>query len=199
MRLPAIFYTTVMTAVLTTVHAADLPTGGNIVAGSGSISQNGTTMTVTQDTAKMVTNWDSFSIGPGHSVHFQQPSADSVALNRVLGSDVSVIQGSLTANGKLFLINPNGVTFTPDAQVNTGSLVASTQAMKTQDFLSGNYTFEGASSNAITNKGNIAVAKGGTVALIAAKIINEGTLEAEGGNVLLGAGNKVTLDLGGSC
>lgn len=197
MRLPALFYTTVMTAALASSHAAELPTGGNIVAGTGSITQNGSTMTVTQDTDKMVANWDSFSIGQGHSVHFQQPSTDSVALNRVLGSDVSVIQGSLTANGKIFLVNPNGVTFTPEAQVNTGSLVASTQAMKTEDFLSGNYTFEGASSNAVINKGNIAVAKGGTVALIAAKILNEGTIEAEGGDVLMGAGNKVTLDLGG--
>lgn len=197
MRLPVLFSTTVMSTALVAAYAAELPTGGAIVAGSGSISQNGTAMTITQDTAKMVANWDSFSIGQGHSVHFQQPSADAVALNRVLGSDVSVIQGALTANGKIFLVNPNGVMFTPSAQVNTGSLVASTQAIKTEDFLSGNYAFEGTSSNAITNKGNIAVSKGGSVALIAAKIINEGTIEAEGGNVLLGAGNKVTLDLGG--
>lgn len=197
MRVPAIFYTTVMTAALVTANAADLPTGGQIVAGSGSISQNGTAMTVTQDTAKLVTNWQSFSVGQGHSVNFVQPSANSVALNRVLGSDVSVIQGSITANGKVFLINPNGVTFTPSAQVNTGGIVAATQGMKTEDFLAGNYKFEGTSDKAVINQGNIQVAKGGTVALVAARIINEGTITAESGNVLLGAGNKVTLDLGG--
>lgn len=197
MRLPAFYYATVMTAVLTSAYAADLPTGGQIVAGSGNISQNGNAMTITQDTAKLVTNWQSFSIGQGNSVHFQQPNADAVALNRVLGSDVSVIQGSITANGKVFLVNPNGVTFTPTAQVNTGGVVASTQAMKTEDFMAGNYRFEGTSGNAVVNRGNIAVAKGGTIALIAAKIVNEGTLSAEGGNVLLGAGNTVTLDLGG--
>lgn len=186
-----------MTTVMTSVYATDLPTGGQIVAGSGNIAQSGNAMTVTQDSAKLVTNWDSFSIGQGHSVNFVQPNADAVALNRVLGSDVSVIQGSITANGKVFLINPNGVTFTPTAQVNTGSIVASTQAIKTEDFLAGNYTFAGTSGNAIVNQGNIKVAKGGTVALVAAKILNEGIIEADDGNVLAGAGNKVTLDLGG--
>lgn len=197
MRLSPVFTTTVMTAALVSAYAADLPTGGNIVAGSGSISQNGNTLTVTQGTQKMVADWQTFSVGQGHTVNFQQPSADSVALNRVLGSEVSVIQGSINANGKVFLVNPNGVTFTKDAQVNTGSLVASTRNMKVEDFLSGRYTFEGTGSNAIINQGNIHVAQGGSVALIAARIVNEGNIEAESGNVLLGAGNKVTLDLGG--
>jgi len=65
----------------------------------------------------------------------------------------------------------------------------------------GNYKFEGASSNAIINQGHIIASgdngKGGTIALIAAKITNEGSLAANAGNVLLGAGSAVTLDLGG--
>ncbi|HEY0901797.1 MAG TPA: filamentous hemagglutinin N-terminal domain-containing protein [Micavibrio sp.] len=178
------------------VFAGDLPTGGQIIAGSGSISQNGSTLTVTQDTPHMAANWQSFSIGQGHTVNFQQPSAQAVALNRVLGSDVSVIQGALNANGKVFLINPNGVTFTPDAQVNVGGLVASTLQMDTDDFMAGHYRFAGDSTQAITNQGAIN-APGGTVALIAAKIINEGQITADGGHVLMGAGAKVTLDLGG--
>ncbi len=71
-----------------------LPTGGAVVAGSGSIVQAGKVMTVTQTTAKMAADWQSFNIGAGNSVNFVQPSASSVALNRVLGSDVSVIQGN---------------------------------------------------------------------------------------------------------
>lgn len=176
---------------------AELPTGGNIVAGSGSISSTGNTMTVVQTTDRMAANWQSFSIGQGKTVNFVQPSSSAVALNRVLGSDVSVIQGSINANGKIFLLNPNGVLFTPTAQVNVGSIVASTLSMSTADFMAGNYKFEGNSSNAIVNQGNITAAEGGTIALIAAKIINDGTLTANAGNVLLGAGSKVTLDLGG--
>lgn len=177
-------------------YANDLPTGGQVVAGSGTISQNGTTMTVTQDSASMAANWQSFSIGQGHTVNFVQPSANAVALNRVLGSDVSVIQGALTANGKIFLVNPNGVLFTPDAQVNVGGLVASTLDISPQDFMDGNYTFEGDSTAAVTNQGSIH-APGGTVALVAATIINDGDIDAERGEVLMGAGRKVTLDFGG--
>ncbi len=192
-----LFTTALLIVLAMPTYAADLPEGGQIVAGSGAINQSGNNMTITQDSAKMAANWNSFSVAQGHSVNFVQPSANAVALNRVLGSDVSLIQGSINANGQVFLINPNGVTFTPDAQVNVGGLVASTQNITTQDFLDGNYVFEGNSSNAIINQGNIKTPNGGTVALIAAKIINEGNIEAPSGNVLMGAGNKVTLDLGG--
>lgn len=177
--------------------AANLPTGGNIVAGAGTISQSGNVMTITQGTARMAADWQSFSIGQGSTVNFVQPSASSVALNRVLGADVSVIQGALHANGQVFLINPNGVLFNQTAQVNVGGITASTLNISNADFMAGNYKFAGASSNAIVNQGNITAANGGTIALIAAKITNDGNLTANGGNVLLGAGSKVTLDLGG--
>ncbi len=180
------------------IQAAEvLPSGGNVVAGTGTISQSGSAMTIHQNTGKLAIDWQSFNIGQGNTVNFVQPSASSVAMNRVLGSDVSVIQGALNANGQVFLINPNGVLFTKDAQVNVGGIVASTLNISTADFMAGNYKFEGNSSNAVINQGNITTAPGGTVALIAAKITNTGTLTAEQGNVLLGAGSKVTLDLGG--
>lgn len=182
------------------VHA-QLPTGGQVVAGSASMASQGNTLTITQTSERMAADWQSFSIGKGHTVNFVQPSSSAVALNRVLGSDVSVIQGALNANGQVFLVNPNGVLFTKDAQVNVGGIVASTLNISTQDFMAGHYKFEGASSNAIVNQGNITAhgngQGGGTVALIAARISNEGTLTAEKGNVFMGAGRKVTLDLGG--
>lgn len=179
------------------VHAADLPSGGEIVGGSGTISQSGNTMTITQDTANLAANWQSFSIGSGHTVNFVQPSSTATALNRVLGGDVSVIQGSLNANGRVFLINPNGVLFSPEAQVNVGGLVASTLNLSTEDFMAGNYSFEGSSTASIVNQGSIHAADGGTVALVAARIINEGSIFADQGDVLMGAGNRVTVDLGG--
>jgi len=177
--------------------AGDLPTGGQVVGGTGSIAQSGSTMTVQQGSDRLAVDWASFSVGQGNTVNFVQPSATSVAFNRVLGTDVSVIQGAIRANGQVFLQNPNGITFTPTAQIDVGSLVASTLSLRVADFMAGNYTFEGSSSNAILNQGHITAAHGGTVALIAAKINNEGSLTAGGGNVLLGAGSKVTLDMGG--
>ncbi|MGM0954254.1 MAG: MBG domain-containing protein, partial [Pseudomonadota bacterium] len=61
----------------------------------------------------------------------------------------------------------------------------------------GNFTFEGDSSSAIVNQGNIRTADEGYVALIAAEIINEGSIKAPKGDVLMGAGSRVTLDMGG--
>ncbi|MBX5459778.1 MAG: filamentous hemagglutinin N-terminal domain-containing protein [Steroidobacteraceae bacterium] len=177
--------------------AASLPEGGQIAAGAGAIAQSGNTMTITQTSDKLAVDWQSFSIGPGHAVRFLQPSSAAIALNRVLGADVSLIQGSLSANGQVFLINPNGVLFTPTARVDVGGLVASTRNLTNEDFLAGRYRFSGASEAAIGNEGEIKAGAGGTVALIAARIENTGTIAAPQGNVLMGAGNTVRLDLGG--
>ena len=177
--------------------AADLPTNGQIVAGTASITQTGTTMTVNQGSDRVAIDWQAFSIGAGHTVNYVQPSAASVALNRVTGSDVSVIQGALNANGQVFLINPNGVLFTPTAQVNVGGIVASTLDMTQADFDARLYRLSGNSSNAVINQGSITAATGGSIALVAARVSNEGSLHADGGSVLLGAGAAVTLDLGG--
>lgn len=176
------------------VTATTLPTGGQVVAGQAAVSQSGATMTVRQGSQNAAINWQSFSVGSGASVHFQQPNASSVALNRVLGSDVSVIQGTISANGHVFLVNPNGVLFTPTAQVNVGGLVAATQGISTEDFMAGRYRFAGQSTASVNNQGSI---QGSTVAFVAAKIINTGTITATAGQVLMGAGNTVTLDLGG--
>jgi autotransporter-associated beta strand protein len=111
-----------------------------------------------------------------------------------------VIQGSLQANGQVFLSNPNGVLFTKDAQVNVGSLVATTLHMSNEDLASGRYRLQGKSDKSVTNQGSITATGGdgkGGVALIAAKIINEGSITADRGTVALAAAHKVTLDLGG--
>ena len=177
--------------------ADNLPSGGNIVSGSAEITTSGNTMNITQSSDKVVAHWQDFSIGHGNEVNFIQPSQSSVALNKVLGSNVSLIQGALNANGQVFLINPNGITFSSQAQVNVGGLVASTQNISTEDFLASQYNFDGHSSSAIINQGNITASDTGTIALIAAKVINNGTIEAHRGNVIFGSGNKLTLDLGG--
>ncbi len=176
----------------------DLPTGGTVVSGAGTVNTQGRVMTITQGSARLSMDWQGFSIGPGYTVNAVQPSSSAVGLHRVLGSDVSLIQGSLNANGHFFLINPNGVLFTPTAQVNVGSLLVSTLNLTDADVAAGRYRFGGSSSNAIINHGRISTRQpGGTIALVAARIVNTGSLSAQQGQVLLGAGRQVTLDLGG--
>lgn len=132
-------------------YAQGLPTGGQTVSGSASIQTTGSVMTVGQTTAKAIINWQDFSIGAGNKVQFLQPSASAVALNRVLGANPSVIQGSLSANGQVFLLNPNGVLFGPSSQVSAGALLASTLAMSNSDFLAGRYSFKGDSAQSVVN------------------------------------------------
>lgn len=182
------------------LHAApppnELPTGGTVVAGSATITTNGARMDILQGTQRAVIDWNTFNIGRDAHVHFEQP-AGGATLNRVLDPNASQIFGRLTSTGQVFLVNAQGTYFAPGAQVDVGSLVASTLAINSGDFMAGKLEFQGTSNGAIINAGNITAARGGTIAMIAAKVINDGSLTAEGGNVLLGAGSKVTLDMGG--
>ena len=113
------------------------PAGEQLVAGQASVSRAGTNTLVTQTSDRAAINWQSFSIGAGEAVRFAQPSASSVALNRVVGQNPSEILGSLSANGQVFLLNPNGVLFGKGAQVDVGGLVASTLNISNSDFLAG--------------------------------------------------------------
>jgi hypothetical protein len=112
-----------------------------------------------------------------------------VALNRVVGGNPSAIHGSLSANGKLFLVNPSGILFGAGASVNVGGLVASTLEISDSDFLSGNYRFSG-SGGSVVNQGNIDAA---VVALLGSSVTNEGVIGAQAGSVALATGEQMTL------
>ncbi len=183
----------------TDVLAADLPSGGQIVLGNGSIgTPSASQMVIDQASGKLAVDWQSFDIGAGNKVTFKQPGSDSIALNRVLGADGSKIMGQLDANGRVFLVNPNGVLFGQGAQVSVGALVASTLDISVDDFAAGNYRFKGEGSNAsVINQGSISAADGGAVALLGGMVSNQGVIQARLGTVALAAGNQVTLDFAG--
>ncbi|MEO1853798.1 GLUG motif-containing protein [Chromohalobacter sp.] len=177
--------------------ASELPSGGVVVDGEANLERQGDNLTIKQNSQRAAIEWDDYSIGEGSTVRYDQPGADAAALNRVTGDQVSEIRGALEANGRVFLVNPNGIHFSSSARVDVGALVASTLDISTEDFMSGDYRFSGDSANAVVNQGNITTAEGGTVAMIAAEIVNTGTIETPQGNTLMGAGSTVTLDLGG--
>jgi filamentous hemagglutinin family protein len=172
-----------------------LPSNGQINAGSGSINQSGNVLDVNQNSQHLITTWDSFNIGSGAQVNFHQPNASAVALNRVLSSDASQIFGRLNANGQVYLINPSGVLFGSSAAVNVGGLVASALDISDDDFLKGKMRFAGnGAGGAVINQGTIRAAD---VALLGAQVRNEGTVVAKMGSVVLGGGEKITLDYHG--
>jgi len=168
------------------------PVGGVVTAGGASISSGAGSTTITQSTQNAAINWQSFSIAAGETVQFVQPNSSSVTLNRVLGSDPSSILGSLSANGKVFLVNPNGILFGKGAQVNVGGLVASTLNITDSDFMNGIYKFSGTGNGTVLNQGAIN-ADGGYVALLGANVSNEGVISARLGTIALAAGDAIKI------
>src|SRR5262245_4097220 len=84
-------------AAIAAVGAYANPSGGNVSAGSATISESGSAVTIDQTSSRVAINWQNFSIGAGESVTFNQPSTQAIALNRILGQDPSLILGTLTA------------------------------------------------------------------------------------------------------
>lgn len=170
------------------------PVGGQVSAGSGSIAQSGTNTTINQSSQNLAINWQSFGIAANESVRFNQPNASAIVLNRVTGQNPSTILGSLSANGQVFVLNPNGILFGAGSQVNVGGLVATTLNLSDADFMAGKNTFSGTGGSVI-NQGSLTAVQGGYIALLAPEVRNEGVISAQLGTALLAAGDKVTLNL----
>jgi filamentous hemagglutinin family protein len=175
------------------------PGGAQVVSGQVAVSRPTAQQTVvTQGSANAIVNWQQFSIARNESVDFRQPGTASVILNRVTGSNPSEIYGRLSANGQVFLVNPGGVLFGRTAQVSVGGLVASTLDIDDADFLGGRYRFAaGATGGTVVNQGVLQAAERGTVALLGAKVNNDGTISAQLGTAALVAGDKIALDFNG--
>ncbi|MFT4551846.1 MAG: filamentous hemagglutinin family protein [Chlamydiales bacterium] len=182
----------VLTSASAFAHAA--PDGGQVIEGTGSISQSGTTTTINQASQNLSLNWKSFNIAPAETVNFVQPSTSAIAVNRIFDTNGTQILGRLNANGQVYLINPNGILFGQGSQVNVGALVASTLDFNDASLNGTTRTFSGHSPGSIVNQGIInATASGGYVALLGNTVSNQGTITTKKGSVMLGAGSNTTL------
>lgn len=175
------------------------PQGGQVVGGAATIQQNGTRTQILQQSPRAMIDWRSFSVGATESVNFSQPGATAAILNRVVGSDPSAILGRITANGQVFLVNPNGIVFGRESQVNVGSLLATTSNIANADFMAGRLEFRqpGKPGASVINEGRITIAEGGFAGLVAPTVINSGVISARLGKVALAAGDAFVLDLYG--
>ena len=103
------------------------PDGGNVVAGQATIvNTSDVRLDVIQSTDKAIIDWRSFDVGVDEHTNFDQPSSNSITLNRVTGGTDSSILGQITADGRIILVNPNGVFIGKDATIDVNGLVAST-------------------------------------------------------------------------
>ncbi len=176
------------------VHAGGtaLPIGGQFAAGAGAIAAASNGLTINQTTAHGIINWQSFSIGSGYTVQFN--NGGGATLNRVTGTDLSSIAGSLRGTGSVYLVNPNGVIVMPGGQVITGgSFVATTRDIGDSDFMQGGALhFLGSSAGTVVNQGSITAANGDVV-LVGQSVDNAGSISAPNGTVGLAAGDSVLL------
>ncbi|MDO9487254.1 MAG: filamentous hemagglutinin N-terminal domain-containing protein, partial [Sphingomonadaceae bacterium] len=192
-------------------------TGGSVVAGSASIdTANPAAVTITQTTQKAVINWSTFSNAQNETVTFNQPiGPGSITLNRVTGTQGSVINGAIAAsNGQVWLLNPNGVTIGPTGSVNVRGFVASTHDLVDNatfdSFMasSGNYTFAdtavslvpggGYGFAEVINQGMITVGSG--YAILAGREVRNaanGAVFADLGSVVLAGAPTLTVSLAG--
>jgi filamentous hemagglutinin family protein len=181
--------------------AAAGPNGGTVVGGSATILGQGTNaVTINQSSQNAIINWMTFNIGRGDTTTFNQPNSSSVALNRVIGGlGPSFIDGTLKANGRVFIVNGDGILFGPHSSIVTAGFLATTNNIRDADFMAGKYNFNipGLPSASIVNLGSITATSGGFAALVAPGVRNSGTITATLGTVSLAAGNAFTLDFYG--
>lgn len=194
--LPAL---TTLTLAMGCVGPAWAIDGGTIAAGTGTIQTRRNVTTVNQSSDRMIVNWRNFDLARDQSVNFRQPGATSAVLNRVGGSGKATeILGSINANGRVFVVNPDGVMFGRTAKVNVGALVASSLDAKDASFMqddtAGGYLQMRHGGGGVRNEGTINASD--TAVLLGGKVENPGTVRAR--NVRLAAMNGAAIRLGDS-
>ena len=170
-------------------------------AGQAQIVNNGKITDISQQSSKAVIDWRGFNIAPDETTAFHQPSASSLTLNRVNSGGASTIDGKLTANGNIVIINQNGVLFGNNAKVDVNGIIATTANIDNNKFMnnSGKLVFDkaGNPNASIINNGTITAKDAGLVGMVAPRVINNGLIVARLGKVTLASGDTTTVDLYG--
>jgi len=167
------------------------PAGAEVVAGSANFELLGNQLNISNSDGTII-DWQNFSISQDEVTRFIQDSASSAVLNRVIGGSVSEILGRLDSNGQVFLINPAGLVVGEGGVIDTAGFVASTLALSNESFQSGRLLFSGGNGQ-LVNRGLIHVTGSGDIALVSNSIENSGVLRSDNGDILLAAGQQVSL------
>lgn len=178
-----------------------LPQGGKVSGGQADIRYVGAgRLNVRQHSDRAVIDWRSFDIGADAHTRFSQPDAGSIAVNRVVNGDPTQILGRLSANGRVMILNPNGVMFGRGARIDVGGIVASTGSIDRSAFMAGAAVmrFQNLGAGAVVNDGEVSVRDGGLAAFVAPVVENSGVIRARSGRIALAGGRAAfTLDLYG--
>lgn len=176
------------------------PTTPTVVSGAALLSNPSASVMQVVNTPGTIINWQGFSIANGETTRFVQLNAASAVLNRAVGGNPSAILGRLESNGRVFLINPNGIVFGGGSVVDVAGLIASTRDITDANFLAGNYLFNGFSNGVITVQNGAQIltstyGPGGQVWLFAKNVTNEAgaTITTPQGQTVLAAGTELQV------
>ncbi len=170
-----------------------LPTAPEVVSGTATISSTGGEQTITASSDRTIIEWFDFSCSNGESVTFTLPNTTSAILNRVTGSNQSVINGLIASNGQVFLVNTNGVLVGPTGNIHVASLLVSNINLSNADFLAGNpLQFSGSPSTQLENQGILQVDDDFLV-LVGSRIVNSGEIRSSN-YIGMAAGRDIAIN-----
>lgn len=185
-------------------YATSTPMDGTTTQGSATTTHSGNTYTTEQASDRAVTEYNSSLLVKGDEKwRINQPGSTSLSAHRVLGrhDDPSKILGELSSNGRVLIIDPNGVFFGAGSRVDTAGIIATTGDVSNDQIMNndfGNYTIENMNgTGSIELNGQITIAEAGLAAFVAPTVKNNGVINAKLGKVVFASGEKVTLDLYG--
>jgi filamentous hemagglutinin family protein len=185
----------------------ELPGGTATIVTPTDSGFNITGGTTSRDGQNLFHSFETFDLGNGDTANFVTPASIENVVGRIFGGDVSVIDGVLQVSGSLanlYIINPAGIVFGPNVQLNLPANFTATtadgidfgatylSATESNRYLTLNgdptgYTFSTPTPAAIENQGNLAVGVDQTLLLIGGSVQNTGTLTAPSGTVALAA------------
>jgi len=170
-----------------------------VLAGEGFTTQvDGDTTTFNQSAPKVFNKTDVYNIGVDEVHQYNQPGADSIFVQRVMGGDSSSLLGQLIANGQVWVMNPSGVLIGAEARVNAAGFMATSLVMSEDDFFAGRYDLhQEGDGGYVINDGDITVNNGGYAVLAGASVVNNGYIQANLGEVVLASGRQMTVDFTG--
>jgi filamentous hemagglutinin family protein len=174
------------------------------------VNQDGNTFNIeggTQAGSNLFHSLEKFGLNKDQIANFLSKPEIQNILGWITGGEASVINGLIKVTGgnsNLFLINPAGIIFGPNASLNVPAAFTATtangigfgdkwfNAVGTNDYTSllGNpdaFAFTQPEAGAIINAGNLAVESGQNLTLLGGTVISTGTVSAPGGKVTIAA------------
>jgi filamentous hemagglutinin family protein len=209
------------------------PGGLQFLSGTGAsapaqaVGTYNVTVTQTQQLAQL--SWQTFNIGAHTKLTFNQSAGGTLASSWVVINTISdpaenpsTILGAISAPGKVYVLNRNGVIFGAGSTINVGGLVAATADIAQSQFSTDangekQFTLYGAQNGStylptFVNGGTAGITvaagadistpaatgsdRGGAVMLLGGNVINDGLISTPQGQTILAAGTQFTLRQG---